>query len=86
MARLLRAYAEASTLETVALKCVMTMPALLLQKPHQSSKAKDHVICLEYRMKAWYEGDIEQLLHKGRTIQSRFSLASRQARSGAKRL
>ena len=59
----------------------MTMPTLLVQKTHQSSKAKDHVICLERRMKAWYEGDIEQLLHEGRTIQSRFSLASQQARS-----
>ena len=77
----LRAYAETSTLETVVLKCIMTMPALLLQKPHQSSKAKDHVICLEHRMKAWYEGDIEQLLHEGYTIQSWFSLVSRQARS-----
>ena len=80
MARLLHAYAEASTLETVALKCIMTMPALLLQKAHQSSKAMDHVICLERRMKAWYDSDIEQLLHEG-TIQSRFSLASWQARS-----
>ena len=41
--RLLRAYTEASALESVALKAVMVMPHLLLQKSHRTSKAKDHV-------------------------------------------
>ena len=50
-------------LEGVALKTAMTMPALLLQKPHQHSKAKDYQVCLEQRLTAWKEGDLAGLLH-----------------------
>ena len=70
VSRLIRAYAEGSTLEPVALKCVMSMPALLLQKPHRSSKVKEHISCLERRLKLWVDGDIDSLLHEGRTIQN----------------
>ena len=42
LARLFRSYAEASALESAALKAAMVMPHLLLQKPFASSKAKDH--------------------------------------------
>lgn len=47
LTRLFQAYAEGSAMEPVALTCVMTMHALLLQKPFQSSKVKEHVSCLE---------------------------------------
>ena len=47
------------------------MPALLLQKPTKSSKAKDHLQALERRIKLWNEGNIEGLLHEGMTIQQR---------------
>ena len=40
MARLFTSFAERSSLEPIALQTVMTMPALLLQKPHSRSKAK----------------------------------------------
>ena len=56
VSRLIRAYAEESTLEPVTLKCVMSMPALLLQKPHRSSKVKEHISCLERRVKLWVDG------------------------------
>ena len=46
LARLFRAYGEGSGLEPIALKAAMVMPALLLQKPHSSSKAREHVVCL----------------------------------------
>ncbi len=39
LSRLFQAYADCSALETVALKAAMTMPSLLLQKPHSKSKA-----------------------------------------------
>ena len=42
LARLYRSYAEASTLESVALKAAAVMPALLLQKPSPTSKCKEH--------------------------------------------
>ena len=66
--RLIRAYTEASALESVVLKAVMIMPHLLLQKSHRNSKY--HVAHLERRLKTWTDGDISQLLHEGRTIQS----------------
>ena len=46
LARLFHAYAGASALEGIALKATMVMPHLLLQKPSQKSKAKDHCVSL----------------------------------------
>ena len=69
LTRLLRAYTEASALECVALKAVMVMPHLLLQKSHRTSTAKEHVAQLERRLQSWTHGDTDQLLHEGRTIQ-----------------
>ena len=83
LGHLLHAYAEGSTLESFALMCAMTMPALLLQKPHKTSKAKDHVECLEWRMESWKKGDILMLLHEGRTIQSRLLSSKRDIRAEA---
>ena len=74
MSHLIRAYAEGSTLETIALKCAMIMPALLLQKPHKTSKAKDHILCLERRMRLWEDGDLDALLHEGHSIQDHFAV------------
>ena len=67
--RLIRAYADSSALEAVALKAAMVMPHLLLQKSHRTSKTKDHIAQLHRRLKTWTEGDINQLLLEGRTIQ-----------------
>ena len=66
--RLIRAYADSSALEAVALKAAMVMPHLLLQKSHRTSKTKDHIAQLHRRLKTWTGGDINQLL-EGRTIQ-----------------
>ena len=69
LSRLFRAYAVGSALESVALKAAMTMCALLLQKPSRSSKAKDHVACLERCMATCKAGDLNELLEEGLTIQ-----------------
>ena len=45
------------------------MPALLLQKPSSKSKAKEHTLHLERRLKFWLEGKLDELVHEGRTIQ-----------------
>jgi hypothetical protein len=42
LTRMFQAYADISSLESVALTATMVMPALLLQKPHPKSKAKEH--------------------------------------------
>ena len=67
--RLLSSYAESKPLERIALKAAMTMPSLLLQKPCASSKAKDHVKCLERRLHLWFAGDMDSLVLEGRIIQ-----------------
>ena len=51
----------------------MVVPHLLLQKSHRTSKAKDHVAQLERRLKTWANGDLDELLHEGRTIQRQLS-------------
>ena len=71
LARLYRAYAEASALEAVALKATTVMCVLLLQRPHPRSQTKDHQACLSRRLTLWSEGDISTLLSEGRTIQDR---------------
>ena len=48
------------------------MLILLLQKPHQRSKIKDHIACLERRLRVWKEENLNELIIEGRTIQSRF--------------
>ena len=70
LTHLFNAYAQASALESIALKACVVACALLLQKPHFSSKSKDHVKALERRLNAWRAGDIDGLLREGRTIQN----------------
>ena len=68
LARLYRAYAEGTAMEGVALSAAMVMPTLLLQRPHRSSRTRDHSACLEH---LWEAGDINSLILEGRTIQVR---------------
>ena len=71
LAKLFRAYGEGSALESIALKASMVIPALLLQKPHPTSKSREHVACLQRRIQLWQKGDINNLIIEGRTIQQR---------------
>ena len=49
-ARLIDAWIRGSPLKNIALKAVMIMPSLFLQKPRKGSKAKDHNKALEGRL------------------------------------
>ena len=71
LSKLYRAYAEGSALEPIALKATTVMSILLLQKPSRNSKSRDHSACLERRLRAWTEGDINNLILEGRTLQNR---------------
>ena len=70
MANLFQAYAENSSLESIAVKACFFMQALLLQKPSKTSKPKDHVTCLQRRLEIWKKGEIEVLVAEGQCIQS----------------
>ena len=76
LARLFKGFATSSALESVALKAATLMPIPLLQKPAHKSKAKDHITCLERRLDTWREGDLNELLREGRTIQQCISKTS----------
>ena len=69
LSHMFRAFADSSALESVAMKAVMVMPALLLQKPHPRSKARDHVSHLQRRLQLWGNGKLDELLEEGQTIQ-----------------
>ena len=71
LTRLFTAYAENSALQSTALKAAMIMQTLLLQKPHQRSKTKDHSTHLECRLKLWAQGSLDELLSESRTIQQK---------------
>ena len=71
LTRLFRAFADSSALESVALKAAMVMPVLLIQKPHQRSRPREHAKHLERRLKLWSEGDLDALMDEGHTIQTK---------------
>lgn len=71
LARLYEAFASCSALESIALMATIVLPILVLQKPHFKSKVKEHIACLERRLKCWKAGDIASLLSEGRILQQR---------------
>ncbi len=73
MARLYNAFATGSALESIVMAAVIILPSLLLQKPARSSKNKDHIRCIERRFPLWRNGQIDELLAEGRTLQNRLS-------------
>ena len=78
---LFQAYAEASTLESVAITAAMVLPSLILQKPHPLSKVKEHIECIERRLKLWKEGNIKELVKERQTIQQHLKNTTHQRRS-----
>ena len=49
--RLIELWIQDTPLKSISLKSIHAIPALLLQKPSKSSKAKDHLQALERRIK-----------------------------------
>jgi hypothetical protein len=62
---------DAVNFKDIALKVIMVMPALLLQKPTFKSTSKEHSQCLTRRLKQWEAGDFDGLLCETRTIQGK---------------
>ena len=69
--KLMNGWTNNSPLKDIAFKAIHIMPSLLLQKPSKTSKAKDHLKALERRIDLWSNGNIDELLFEGETIQSR---------------
>ena len=72
MTRLIQIWTEDSKpLSGIALKLLMVMPAVLLQKPCRKSTAKQHTQYLKDRMKKWEEGRFSELMLETRSIQQK---------------
>ena len=69
--RLMKLWIQDTLLKLISLKAVYIMPALLYQKPSESSKIKDNLQALERRIKLSDEGNIEGLLYEGITIRKK---------------
>ena len=75
-ARLINAWVRGSPLKNIALKAVMIMPSLLIQKPSNDSKSKDHTKALERRLQLWTDGHSAELLKEGERNYKKSSEAS----------
>ena len=71
MTRLINSWTFRSEQDTVAMKALMVLPTLLLQKTSFTSKSKDNVETLKRRLNQWKDGQIEKLLVEGKIIQER---------------
>ena len=68
--RVINCWVDDTALKSVALKPIMVMPALLLQKTSQTSKLKDLVAALSHGLDLWEQGNLKELLFEGQSIQS----------------
>ena len=62
--------------EPVALQLLNIFVPLLLQKPSARSKARDHIRVLTGRLEVWRNGNLNQLVAEGRTIQKMLQKSS----------
>ena len=67
-------------LNLIALKAVMVLPSLILQRPSSASKSKEHSTATERRLALWKQGDLNLLVKEVRFIQEKF-VSSRKAKS-----
>lgn len=73
---LINCYVDDSAMKEIALKAIMVMPALLLQKSSKTSKSKDHSNALSRRLELWKNGHIADLIAEGETIQRRLTASN----------
>ena len=57
----------------IAMKVVMTLPNILLQKPSAKSKSRDHAKILEDRLSKWNKGQITEICEEGIIIQKKLT-------------
>ena len=69
LTRLIENWTDMSEISGIALKALMVMPALLLQKPTRKSSSKQHKEYLIKRLDLWRTANFEELLKEGRQIQ-----------------
>ena len=71
MEKLLNTWVDNTAMKDIALKAIMIMPSLLLQKPSKDSKSRDHLKALERRIELWQAANFKELNFEAKTIQER---------------
>ena len=61
LATLFHSVGEGTALESIALKAIFVVCALVLQKPSRNSKERDHICHLECQLKLWKDGGLDKL-------------------------
>ena len=79
MTRLIHEWINDSPLHEIALKALMIMPAILLQKSNKNSKAKENADTLKRRFLLWQNGDFDSLVREVRYIQSNLNFKNSSA-------
>ena len=69
VSRLMNKCLQDSPRKDIAFKAIMVTPNLLLQKPSQKSKSKDHLSALERRVEHWESVEPAESLKEDETIQ-----------------
>ena len=67
--------------EGIALKVLMVIPNLMLQKPSARSKTKDHSERLTARLKLWNEGKLNEIWKEVATIQKKLQASKKKQRT-----
>ena len=80
LSKYLLCFGNAGSFEGQALKVAMVFQQLLLQKPFSSSSTA-YAKCLQRRLDTWQQGDLGQLLHECRTIQSQLEKQEKRQQS-----
>ena len=71
MTNLISHYNVSAPISKLALKIIMIMPSLLLQKIHPKAKAQENNEAFKRRMKLWADGKFEELMSEAKAIQRR---------------
>ena len=74
--RLIKDWLHDSPMKNTASKVIMIMPRLLIQKPSQKLKPRQHLEALEQHMNFWTSGEILELLREGEAFRKDLRLSS----------
>ena len=68
MTRIIEEYNNDASGKTMAMKLLMIIPKLLLQKEHMRAKKKENDKAFRRRMEAWQKGDYLELMEEAEAI------------------
>ena len=71
MTRIIEEYNNDASGKAMAMKLLMIMPKLLLQKEHMKAKKKENDKAFRRRMEAWQKGEYLELMEEAEAIQKR---------------